>query len=95
MLRYRTVRWLLALIVSSAICWGDYLMQTRLPGEEGVHSAFEDSWWYRAWFWTVPPEGQRGLGFVIDTAFAIGLATIVLYILLTRWQRRVSSRHRV
>jgi hypothetical protein len=84
----------LAFLFSFGICCVDYLMQTRLP-RGGVHSAFEDSWWYRAWNWTVPPEGQRGVGFGIYTAACIIAATIIFYILLTRWERRVASKRRV
>jgi len=94
MLRHPIVRWLLAFLCSVSLCWVDYLMQTCLP-PEGVHSAFEDSWWYRAWNWTVPPEGERGLGFAIHTGACIIAATVIFYILLTRWQRRLISKRRV
>ena len=94
MLRRPITRILLALFCSVALCWLDYLIQTRLP-REGPHSAFEDSWWYRALNWTVPPEGQRDLGFALYTAVSITGATIILYIVFTLWERAVSSKRRV
>jgi hypothetical protein len=91
MMRYRTVRVLLAFLFSVGLCSVDFFMQTRSP-REGVQSGFEDSWWYRAWNYTVPPEGQRGIGFVIYTAACVLAATIIFYIFLSRWQRRGTSK---
>jgi hypothetical protein len=94
MLRRPRTRSFLALFCSVAICWLDYLIQTRVP-REGPHSAFEDSWWYHALNWTVPLEGQRGLGFALYTAAAIAGATIILYIVFTLWERRLSAKRRI
>jgi hypothetical protein len=94
MLRHPVTRILLALFCSVAICWLDYFIQTRVP-RAGPHSAFEDSWWYRALNWTVPPEGQRDLGFALYTAVSIAGATIILYIVFTLLERRLSSKRPV
>jgi hypothetical protein len=94
MLRRPINRILLAFLCSVAICWVDFLIQTRLP-REGPHSTFEDSWWYRAWNWTLPLEGQRDLGFALYTAVAIAGATVIFYIVFTCWERRRSLKRRV
>jgi len=59
---------------------------------EGSPASYESSWWYRAINWNVPPEGQRGIGFAFDTAAAILIATIILYVAFSRWQRRLDAR---
>jgi len=94
MLRRPMTRVLLALVCSVIVCWLDYLIQTRLP-RAGPHSTFEDSWWYRALNWTVPPEGQRDVGFALYTVVSIAGATIILYIVFTLWERRRSSKRPV
>ena len=94
MLHRPTTRVLFLLFCSVAFCWLDYLIQTRLP-HAGPYSAFEDSWWYRALNWTVPPEGERGLRFALYTAASIAGATIILYIVFTLRERRLSSKRRV
>ena len=95
MLHRPVIRWLLSLLCSIAIGFADYLIQTRLP-PTGPRTAFDDhGLLYRLLNWTVPPEGQRGIGFVIDTAIAIIVATIIFYVILTRWERRMSAKRAV
>lgn len=73
------------------ICWCDFIVQTRFPAID--QPRYEDlSWWERVLDWTVPPPGQRGLWFALDTSVAILGAAVLFYVLFTRWERKRSAK---
>jgi hypothetical protein len=87
MLRKAYIRWIAAFLATFVIAFTDYLIQIRLP-PAGPHQDFEDSWWYKSWNWTMPPENQRDMSFWIYSAILFVCTVIIAYFLLTRWQRR-------
>ena len=87
LLRHSWSRWIAAFLGTFLVALADYLIQTRIP-RAGPRQAFEDSWWYKAWNWTVPPENQRDTAFWIYSALEFFVVVAVVYFLLSRWQRR-------
>jgi hypothetical protein len=87
MLRKPIFRWIISSLAVAALMIGDYFLQTRVPPGNPADTA-RQSWLYRLLTWTVPPEGQRDTAFFIYTAFDFVVTVLILYFLLTRWQRR-------
>jgi hypothetical protein len=94
MLHRPIIRILLSLLCSFTAMSAVYLMQTRLPSA-GPHTALEDHWLYRLANGTIPPEGQRGAGFITYTVVSFIISTIILYALFTRWSRRTRVKSEV